>query len=106
MRTPMRIALIATTLALVASNATAATLAPLQVMTDGALDGGILYPDYELEAQDLTAGYIAETDDTIDFTWQVVDLPDGSGGIPEIVHYYWEFTLDVPDDGKDPQAFS
>lgn len=106
MRTPIRMALAALCMALIAPGAQAATLAPLQVFTDATVDGGPLYPDYELEAMDLVAGFIAETDTSIDFTWQVVDIPDGTGGIPEVVHFYWEFTLDNPNDGKDPVPFS
>src|SRR5688572_5990893 len=106
MRTSVRIVLAALCMALIAPNATAANLAPVQVLTDGINDGGPLAPDFELEAQDLIAGYLGETDDTIDFTWQVVDLPDGSNGVPEAVHYLWEFTLDNPTDELKPEAFS
>lgn len=84
----------------------AGDLAPLQVFTDPQLDQPVLLeatPPY----QDLVAGYISETATDITFTWEVVDIPDPlEDGVPNISTYYWEFTLDVPDDGIDPVPFS
>ncbi|MFA5889436.1 MAG: hypothetical protein WDA27_00545 [Actinomycetota bacterium] len=107
MRTTVKLAVAALCTAILAvpTAHAAGTLAPVQVFEDDTLDS-VLLAEATPEAQDLIAGYIGETDDALTFTWQVVDIPDGTGGVPEIIHYYWEFTLDVPDDDKDPQAFS
>lgn len=71
------------------------------MFTDGTLDNPTL-AEFTPEAQDLVAGFISETDDALHFTWQVIDIPDDTGGIPEAVHFYWEFYLDP--DGLGPKA--
>lgn len=85
-----------------------AVLAPVQVFVDESLDT-FTDPDVNIAAQDLVSGSIAETDTSIDFTWQVVDTPDETaalGGIPEAVVFFWEFSLDVAGDDKDPAKYS
>lgn len=104
MRTFARLSLIGLALLMVAQSAQAASLAPLKVFEDATLDQELL-----LEATppfaDLTAGYISETDSTLTFTWQVLDLPDQStAGVP-LTNYYYEFTIDDPG-ANPPEAFS
>jgi hypothetical protein len=85
-----------------------------QVLTDPLNDGGLLAGDYTPPWQDLTAGYISDTADTISFTWEVADLsshvPAAQAGTPYecaddptgaqrcalrrgSAHFFWEFAL-------------
>lgn len=84
---------------LVPSIGHAANLAPLQVFTDAVADG-VLLADATPESADLVAGYISEANienpatATISFTWEVVDILDGTQGIPELQVFYWDMSID------------
>lgn len=106
MKNGIRLALVGMTLTLVASGANAAgTLEPLQVFDDAVGDNATLGSDTPAAAE-LIAGYIGETDNTVDFTWKMADTPDGSGGLPEGVAFFWEFQLDDNDGVADPVLFA
>lgn len=95
--------------ALVAGTAPASVLDPLQVFEDPQFDHelwGEVEPSATPQAFDLKAGYIAETDKTVDFIWEYWDIPDSSGGVVEANVSYWEFSLDDPDGIVDPAVFS
>lgn len=81
---------VACAVVVLAPAALAAPAAEHQVFTDGLNDGGPLAPDYTPPWQDLVAGYIEDTPDTIQFTWEVADF---SIAPPEGVILYWEFAL-------------
>lgn len=66
---------------------------PMWVFTDPIGDGVVL-EEFTPEWQDLVAGYISESPNEIHFTWEVVDWPADPLYVPEIVHFYWEFSLD------------
>lgn len=68
-----------------------------QVFTDKLYDDALLV-EATPPVQDLTAGFVAVERDarTLDLTWQVADLPDELGGLPEVVRYMWEFTITPP----------
>jgi hypothetical protein len=100
MRTPIRLFAAACTLLLMcAPGAHASTLAPVAVFADGSADnftGEDITPVGSMN--DLTAGFIGETDDGLQFTWQVADYPDvpSANGVPLIATYYWDFSLRDP----------
>lgn len=74
-----------------------------QLFTDPTLDDELLL-ELTPPAQDLVAGFFAVDRDgrTLDFTWQVADLPDVPGGVPEVVRYLWDFSLQAP--GSDEET--
>lgn len=88
---------------LLASTAHAAALAPMAVFTDSTADGVVL-ADAQPPFADLIEGSIGETDDALQFVWKVADLPPG--GVPEVAGYFWEFTLDDPNDSNPAAQFS
>ncbi len=69
------------------------TAPSVKVFTDNIADGVVL-EEFIPEWQDLVAGHIGETPGEILFTWEVVDWPSDPLYVPEIVHFYWEFSLD------------
>ena len=80
-------------------------MAPVQVLSDPPIDNPVL-AEATPPFGDLRAGYIGETDTTIDFTWEVEDIPDPlTTGFSGAATYYWEFTLDDPGDNP-PVPFS
>lgn len=98
------IVLILATLA-AAPGARAATLAPVQIYTDPVADGVVLGPALPPQI-DLIAGTIAETDLDLIITWELVDIPDGTKGIPEGQRLDFEFAFDFdPASAAPPNAF-
>jgi hypothetical protein len=93
--------LVALVVFMTASSAHATTLAPIQVFTDGLKDTAVA-AQATPPGQDLVAGFIGESDTTIDFTWQVADLPDPVNdavpqkGVPDAFAYYWNFQIGAP----------
>jgi hypothetical protein len=87
-------------IALVATTSQAADLPAVQVFDDPTGDHALwvnVDPAATPPLFDLVAGSIAETKDTIDFTWQYADIPDGTnGGLFEGHTTYWEFSLRTP----------
>src|SRR5688500_17258109 len=57
-----------------APSAMAAANPAHKVFEDPLNDGGLLQPDFTPPCQDLTAGYISDSADSISFTWEVADL--------------------------------
>jgi hypothetical protein len=84
---------------MIASGAHASgNLAPVQVLTDSLADNVTTEDATPAAASDLVAGFIGETDSSIDFVWQVASLDDtlaASGPTPVIMYY--EFQLIAPD---------
>jgi hypothetical protein len=94
--------LVALAVAVLAPIGARADLAPLKVFEDPTLDC-VTTAEATPPDQDLVAGYIAETDDSLLFTWQVADLNDAaSSGTPELFIWHFEFAIDDP--GVNPPA--
>lgn len=99
MRNTLKLALVAATAAALAMPSShAATLEPMLVLSDAALDNFTQEDDTPLgAASDLVAGYIGETDTSIDFTWQVFNLEPLLEAAPMNTLHYFEFELENPD---------
>lgn len=98
MRNTLKLALAAATAAAMAMpSAHAADLAPVLVLSDPTLDNLTTEDDTPFgAASDLVAGYIAESDAAIDFTWQVANLEPLLEPAPMNTLHYWEFELTAP----------
>jgi hypothetical protein len=99
MRNTLKLVLAAATAATLAMpGSQAGELAPVLVLTDPNLDNLTEENDTPLgAASDLVAGYIGETDTSIDLTWQVANLEPLLEGAPINTLHYWEFGLTNPD---------
>ncbi|HEX9712431.1 MAG TPA: hypothetical protein VGB52_07775 [Actinomycetota bacterium] len=87
----VRLGIVATVALMTVSAAVAAPPAEHRVFTDPVNDGDPLQPDATPPFQDLIAGYISETDDAIEFSWQVVDIDDVATS--KLALFHWEFAL-------------
>lgn len=78
-------------------SAGAATLEPVQVLTDPALDTLLAETDEPIGAgSDLVGGWIGETDGTIDVSWEVANIEELLAPAPINTAHYWEFELGIP----------
>lgn len=90
--------------------ASAAPIEDHRVFTDNVNDGDPLAPDATPMFQDLIAGYITETDTTMEFTWQVVDIDDIITN--RFALFHWEFAFGesastvVPCDAEGNRCFT
>lgn len=82
---------VAAAMLITAPAASAAVVPAHQVFADAVNDGDPGSPDFTPPWQDLVAGYISETADAIEFTWQVVDLPDAL--TTSSAAFHWEFAF-------------
>ena len=82
---------IATIAAMAIVPAGAAPIAEHKVFTDPVNGGAPLGPDATQPYMDLVAGYITETTDAIEFSWQVVLIDDLATN--RLVNFYYEFAI-------------
>lgn len=101
MKKALCIALLA---ALCATGAQAATSPTVVLYTDPTSDGVVLGPALP-PTVDLIEGAIAETDTHLIIMWKVATIVDGTNGMPGTQRLDFEFTLDVPNDGKPAEDF-
>jgi hypothetical protein len=102
-RTPIKfLAALMVMTVFVAPHAHAATLAPVDVMSDPTGDHPLGDDTTPLgSASDLVGGAIGETDDAIQLVWKVADLRDElAQPIPSPIVLYYEFKLAAPDGGS------
>jgi hypothetical protein len=86
----------------------ATTLAPVAVFSDPLADGFTGEDITPVGAiNDLTAGYIGETEDSLQFVFQVADVVDvaPATGVPILAAFNWDFSLQNPDVTGAPTAF-
>lgn len=87
----VRVCVVMAAALLVAPLAAAAPPEDHRVFEDPQNDGDPLQPDFTPPFQDLVAGYISETTEAIEFSWQVVDID--AMGTNSMAIFHWEFAL-------------
>jgi hypothetical protein len=86
------------------TGAHAATSPTVVLYTDPVADGVVLGPALP-PLVDLIEGSITETDTHLLIDWKVVEIPDGTNGLPGLQRLDFEFTLDIPGDAIAPEDF-
>lgn len=82
------------------SPASAAVVLYTDPAGDGVVLGSALPPQV-----DLIEGTLAETDEALVVGWRLLDVPDGTAGLPMAQRLDFEFSLDDPDGVADPVSF-